>query len=137
MTLKNSEMNQFNYLFVLLLTLFSTQSSFTQTDPVVEKMIEMSEIDNQTMDHLDVLCNKFGGRLIGSDAYENAAEWATHKFNEWGMEVILDEAGELPVGFNRGPWFGRLLSDNGMILHFATPSYTSGTKGVQRGPKRN
>jgi len=26
-----------------------------------------------------------------------------------------------------------MLSDNGMILHFATPSYTAGTKGVQRG----
>jgi len=26
-----------------------------------------------------------------------------------------------------------MLSDNGMILNFATPSYTSGTKGVQRG----
>jgi len=49
------------------------------------------------------------------------------------MEVIMDEAGTVPVGFNRGPWFGRMLSDDGMILHFATPSYTSGTKGVQRG----
>lgn len=45
----------------------------------------------------------------------------------------MDEAGEVPVGFNRGPWFGRMLSESGMILHFATPSYTAGTKGVQRG----
>ncbi len=85
------------------------------------------------MDHLDVLCNRFGGRLIGSDAYENAAIWAGSKFKEWGMEVVYDEVGELPVGFNRGPWFGRMLSDEGMYLHYATPSYTSGTKGVQRG----
>jgi hypothetical protein len=49
------------------------------------------------------------------------------------MEVEKDEVGTLPVGFNRGPWFGRMLSENGMDLHFATPSYTSGTKGVQRG----
>ncbi len=85
------------------------------------------------MDHLDILCNRFGGRPIGSDAYENAAIWAASKFQEWGMEVEMDEVGELPVGFNRGPWFGRMLSDEGMHLHFATPSYTSGTKGVQRG----
>ncbi len=38
------------------------------------------------------------------------------------------------MGFNRGPWFGRMLSDDGMTLHFVTPSYTAGTKGVQRGP---
>jgi len=104
-----------------------------QTDPIVEKIIEIGKTDNRTMHHLDVLCNRFGGRLVGSDAYENATEWAAHQFRKWGLEVILDEAGEVPVGFNRGPWFGRMLSDNGMILHFATPSYTSGTKGVQRG----
>jgi hypothetical protein len=85
------------------------------------------------MNHLDVFSNRFGGRLIGSDAYENAAEWAVSKFKEWGMQVEMDYSGTLPVGFNRGPWFGRLLSDNGMQLHFATPSYTSGTKGVQKG----
>lgn len=104
-----------------------------QSDSVVHNIIELGTNDNQTMNHLDVLCNRFGGRPIGSDAYENAARWAANKFTEWGMEVEMDKVGELPVGFNRGPWFGRMLSDNGMQLHFATPSYTSGTKGVQRG----
>ena len=55
------------------------------------------------------------------------AEWMKREFERWGLEVHMEEAGTLPVGFNRGPWFGRMLSDNGMILHFATPSYTSGT----------
>ena len=45
------------------------------------------------------------------------------------IEAHLEEAGELPVGFNRGPWFGRLIGgDQAMDLHFVTPSYTSGTK---------
>jgi len=114
-------------------SLFLSLNIIAQTDPVVEKIIEIGTTDNQTMDHLDVLSNRFGGRPIGSDAYENAANWAASKFEEWGMEVIMDEVGELPVGFNRGPWFGRMLSDEGMHLHFATPSYTSGTKGIQRG----
>ncbi len=107
---------------------------YGQKDPVVRRIIEIGTTDNQTMDHLDVLANRFGGRPIGSDAYENAAEWAASRFREWGMDVIMDEVGELPVGFNRGPWFGRMLGDDGMHLHFATPSYTSGTRGVQRGP---
>jgi hypothetical protein len=51
----------------------------------------------------------------------------------WGLEVEIQEVGELPVGFDRGPWFGKMLDNDGMDLHFATPSYTSGTKGVQRG----
>lgn len=102
-------------------------------DKVVDKIIELGQTDNRTMEHLDVLSNRFGGRLVGSDAYENAANWAASKFREWGMEVIMDEVASVPVGFNRGPWFGRMLSEDGMVLHFATPSYTSGTKGRQRG----
>jgi hypothetical protein len=104
-----------------------------QQGKVVDRIIELGQTDNRTMHHLDVISNRFGGRLIGSDAYENAAEWCASQFRSWGMEVIMDEAGTVPVGFNRGPWFGRLLSENGMVLHFATPSYTAGTKGVQRG----
>lgn len=124
--------------FVILLSAFSfillfSVDGIAQNDPVIERIIELGNTDNHTMDHLDILTNRFGGRILGSDAYEQAARWAAEKFEEWGMEVIRDEVGELPVGFNRGPWFGRLLSDNGMILHFATPAYTSGTKGVQKG----
>src|SRR5512139_386308 len=104
-----------------------------QHNKVVDRIIELGQTDNRSMQHLDVIANRFGGRLVGSDAYDNAAEWCASEFRKWGMEVIMDEAGIVPVGFNRGPWFGRMLSDNGMDLHFATPSYTAGTKGVQRG----
>lgn len=102
-------------------------------DPVLARMIEMGRTDNRTMEHLDILCNRFGGRLVGSNAYDNSAEWAAAQFRAWGMEVIMDSAGMVPVGFNRGPWFGRMLDAEGMTLHFATPSYTVGTKGAQRG----
>ena len=46
----------------------------------VKKIIETAKADNQTMHHLDILSNRFGGRLIGSDAYENAAEWMLREF---------------------------------------------------------
>ena len=113
---------------LLITTLITAQQS-----KVVDRIIELGRSENMTMHHLDVISNRFGGRLAGSDAYENAALWCASEFRKWGMEVIMDEAGTVPVGFNRGPWYGRMLSDDGMILHFATPSYTSGTKGVQRG----
>ena len=125
------------YMRKLLLTCATlallTASPLFAQEEAVEKIIEMGQNDNRVMHQLDILTNRFGGRLIGSDAYENAAEWMVREFKSWGLDVRLEEAGSVPVGFNRGPWFGRLLSDNGMILHFATPSYTSGTKGVQRG----
>lgn len=119
-------------LYPLLLILLACTSSFAQNG-VVDRIIELGATDNRAMKHLDVLSNRFGGRPIGSDAYDNAVEWCAAQFEEWGLEVYIEEAGEVSVGFNRGPWFGRMLSDDGMILHFATPSYTAGTKGVQRG----
>ena len=77
---------------------------------VIDKIIENGTKDNRTMHHLDVLTNRIGGRLLGSDAYENATYWAAGLFEKWGLEVQVIEVGELPVGFNRGPWFGRMLS---------------------------
>ena len=122
-----------NLILAAILILLATGKAYAQPDTIFNRIIEIGITDNRSMDHLDVLSNRIGGRLIGSDAFENASVWAASKFNEWGMEVVFDEVGEVPVGFNRGPWFGKLLSENGMQLHFATPSYTSGTKGVQRG----
>ena len=117
----------------IAIALVSLSLTYAQPARVIKSIIEEGKTNNQAMHHLDVLCNRFGGRPIGSDAYENAAEWAASKFREWGMEVQMDEAGTLPIGFNRGPWFGKMLGGDGMILHFATPSYTSGTKGIQKG----
>ena len=113
--------------FALLPTLGWGQSA------AVKKIMEMAREDNRTMQHLDILCNRFGGRPIGSDAYENAAEWAMRCFREWGYEVEYEKAGELSVGFNRGGWWGRAMGEYTETLYFTTPSYTSGTKGPQRG----
>jgi len=120
-------------LFIVITIVFGQLMVLAQTDSVVNRIVSLGQTDNQTMVLLDELCNGIGGRLIGSNAYDNAVKWAASKFEEWGMDVLIEEVGVLPVGFNRGPWFGRMLSHNGEILHFATPSYTVGTKGVQRG----
>ena len=81
----------------------------------------------------DYASNRFGGRETGSNAYTDATAWAVWQFKQWGLEAELDEAGEVPVGFNRGPWFGKMIKPAEKALFFGTPSYTAGTKGVQRG----
>lgn len=118
---------------LILLTILTFSSFSYAQDGVTKKIIEIGQTDNRAMQHLDVLTNRIGGRLSGSDAYNNAVEWTASQMRSWGIEVRVEEAGSVPVGFNRGPWFGKLLGENGMTLHFATPSYTSGTKGVQTG----
>ena len=102
-------------------------------DKMVRKIIEMAQTDNRTMQYDDFLANVIGGRIVGSHNLEDAEKWVAEQFESWGLEVMVQEVGEIGVGFSRGPWFGRMLSEDGMQLHFATPSYTAGTKGPQRG----
>jgi len=105
-----------------------------QDDPIVRKIIELGTRDNQVMTWNDYASNRFGGRETGTNAYTDAAAWAVWQFRQWGLEAELDEVGELPVGFNRGPWFGKMLKPTEKPLRFGTPSFTAGTKGIQRGP---
>ena len=119
---------------ILFLGLMTGLMASVAQDAAVKQIIDLGRTDNRVMDHLDVLTNRIGGRPVGSDAYDNATEWVAHKFKSWGLEVELHEGGTVPVGFNRGPWFGRMLGgDQAMNLHFVTPSYSAGTKGLQRG----
>lgn len=104
-----------------------------QDDPVVAKIIQLGKSDNQVMTWSDYASNRFGGRETGTNAYNDATQWAVWQFKQWGIDAELDEAGEVPVGFNRGPWFGRMLKPGDKALHFGTPSFTAGTKGVQKG----
>ena len=102
-------------------------------DKVVKSVLELGRTDNRVMQHADHLSNVIGGRIVGSAALSEAEAWAAEQFRSWGLEVMIQEAGTIPVGFNRGPWFGRMLSEDGMVLHFGTPSYTAGTRGKQCG----
>ena len=120
--------NFFLTLAVLLLSL-----SVAAQDKVTQKVLEMGRTDNRTMEHADFLANRIGGRLIGSYSLVQAEQWVKDQFESWGLEVMMQEVGEINVGFNRGPWFGRMLGGDGMNLHFCTPSYTAGTKGPQMG----
>jgi len=104
-----------------------------QDDPVVAKIIQLGTTDNQVMTWNDYASNRFGGRETGSNAYTDATQWAVWQFKQWGLEAELEEVGEVPVGFNRGPWFGKMVIPTEKALRFGTPSFTAGTKGVQRG----
>lgn len=123
------------HIILTAVAVFASAASFhSNAESPVDKIIKEGTENNQVMDHLDILTGRFGGRLIGSDAYENAAQWVAYKMNEWGIPVKMEEAGEVPVGFNRDAWSGRAYGVDGLdYLHFATPSYTSGTHGRQRG----
>ena len=122
----------FSFALLALIATCCSLGAFAQ-DKVVKKIIETGTTDNRTMEHADFLANRIGGRPIGSAALTEAEAWVKEQFESWGLEVMVQEAGQINVGFNRGPWFGRMISEDGMNLHFATPSYTAGTRGKQAG----
>ena len=123
-------------LMYMLTVLAAISFSFglSAQDKTVRKIIETGTTDNRTMVHADHLANVIGGRIVGSAALTEAEAWVKEQFESWGLEVLVQEAGTINVGFNRGPWSGRMLSEDGMMLHFGTPSYTAGTHGKQAGP---
>jgi cyclophilin family peptidyl-prolyl cis-trans isomerase len=104
-----------------------------QNDPVIDRIIDLGKNDNKVMEHIDYITNRFGARITGSDGYYSSCVWAVNTMRSWGMMAELQEAGEMPVGFNRGAWFGKMITPDAMSLEFGTPSYTSGTKGRQKG----
>lgn len=119
-------------LTIFLLVLMGTASLLAQ-DKVVGKVLELGRTDNRVMQHADYISNNIGGRLIGTRNLQDAESWVAEQFRSWGLEVMVQEVGEINVGFERGPWSGRMLSEDGMVLHFGTPAYTAGTKGPQKG----
>jgi len=121
---------------VLVAALAFSALPFAQgtVDPVVGKIIELGTKDNRTLIWNDYASNRFGGRETGTNSYTDATQWAVWQLKQFGLDARLEEVGELPVGFNRGPWFGKMLKPTEKSLRFGTPSFTAGTKGIQRGP---
>ncbi len=102
-------------------------------DKVTKTVLELGRTDNRVMELEEYVSRNIGGRLVGTHMLNHAEEWVAAQFRSWGYDVKLQEAVTIGIGFDRGPWSGRMLSEDGMVLHFGTPAYTAGTAGPQKG----
>lgn len=102
-------------------------------DATARRIVALGTGEPRVMDWLDILSNRFGGRMAGSDAYTHASQWAHMQLRQWGVQAELEEAGQMPLGFNRGPWAARMLTPVAQPLRMAAPAYTAGTRGMQQG----
>jgi hypothetical protein len=106
-----------------LLVLFAVSAAaFAQVTPDQFAAIRKEGLANsQVMAHLDHLVNRIGPRLTSSDNLTNACEWARDTFQSFGIEnAHLEQWGDFEVGFNRGPWWGRMTqprSDGARLQH--------------------
>lgn len=109
---------------------------------IVRRVIRAGRMDNRVMDHLTTLTQRFGPRLTGSTACEEAALWARDRFDAWGLEnARLETWGEIAVRFDRGPSAGAVYAPGrrgemtrARELQFTTLAWTPGTDGEARGP---
>ena len=106
-----------------------------QVTPEQFAIIKNEGLENsQVMAHLDHLVNRIGPRLTGSDNLTVAGDWAVDKFKSFGIEnARLEQWGDYAVGFNRGPWWGRMTKPVEMEFVCNTNAWTAGTKGPARG----
>ncbi len=116
------------------LVLSSALASARTQESDAGKVIALGRAESRVMEHLDHLTNRIGPRLTGSDGFRNACEWARGQFESFGLQNCrLEQWGEFPVGFNRGPAAGRMIAPEKKELHFGTNAWTAGTKGPVSG----
>ena len=110
-----------------------------ELSPAAAAIVAASRAGSQVMRPLDYLTNAIGGRLTGSQDLVQACEWAVDELKSMGLQnVHLESWGEVPVAFDRGPWFGAMYWQDGEttqreVLEFNTPAWSAGTKGLRRG----
>jgi carboxypeptidase Q len=106
-----------------------------QSPSPLQKIIDESKRDNRVMAHLRELCFNIGARPTGSPECTKAEKWALAKFKSFGLDnAHLEQWGEVPVGFSRGPnnW-AKLIEPFEEEIQFSTNCWMPGTEGPQMG----
>lgn len=95
-------------------------------DPVVQRVVELGHTDNRVQEHLRHLTEEIGPRLTSSHNLMRAEAWTRDQFKSWGLQAWLEQWGTVPVGFDRGPWSGGMVSPERVDYDFITRSWTPG-----------
>ena len=107
------------------------------TDPLIlDRIVETGKSQSQVMSMLDELTTKIGPRLTGSTNGARSTAWAIKKLQEFGYaNARLEEAGEVPVGFDRGKrQIAKIVAPFEKTIEFTTDAWMPGTEGPSRGP---
>ncbi len=102
-------------------------------DAVVARIVELGTRDSQAGPMLKEMTESFGPRLTGSHGLMAAEVWCRDKFRSFGLDAELEQWGEIAVGFDRGPWSGKMVAPEALDLVFTTPAWTPGVFGPVRG----
>src|ERR1700730_3207226 len=80
-----------------------------------------------SMEKLEEMCDRFGARLTGTQAHEDAAQWAAEQFRSSGIKNVKLESITLPNGWQRGWAQSEIISPVQRKLHLESVSWTPST----------
>jgi hypothetical protein len=102
-------------------------------DPVIAAIVEEGLRRSEAEDHLRHLTRAIGPRLTSSHALMDAERWAVEEFAALGLDARLEHWGDYPVGFDRGPATGGMVSPTAVPFDFTTAAWSPGISGPARG----
>jgi carboxypeptidase Q len=106
-----------------------------QADPqTIERILDEGKNRNQVMRFIRHLAVDIGPRLTGSPGLVRAEQYAMAEFRRMGVDdVRLEQWGEVPVGFARGPLqVARMVEPYPTDMVFTIPAWSNGTNGLIR-----
>jgi len=114
------------------LSVLAFAQSPSQLKPVTDQLAG-SIYTGPSMATLRELTDSFGGRVTGSPAYQQSAEWAAAKFRSYGIQNVRLEPFSVPAGWQRGTASGGLVSPLPRPLNVASMGWSPSTPagGVQ------
>ncbi len=122
-------------LLLLQMQLVAWEDKLDSASSLDMKLMQMAKEDSEIMSNLTHLSDHIGPRLTGSHNLKRANDWAAEKMKSYGLENVRLEAWELPVQWERGHAYARIVEpDNGKTLHLAAMGWTPSTKGKVVGP---
>ena len=120
---------------VLLSVLAISAVAFGQGDTdTIARIIAEGKNNSQVWDHLTYLSDQIGPRLTGSTRMMQANVWTRDQFAAYGLSnAHLDKWGEIPVRFDRGPSWAKMIEPTEREFQFTARAWSAGTAGPMRG----
>jgi carboxypeptidase Q len=107
------------------LSLMSAQPNQDLTRPLGQ--VSAIVMTGESMEMLRQLTDDIGARLVGSQAYERAMQWAAAKFREAGLTNVRLEEFTLPNGWQRGPARARMVAPTSRSLRIGSVGWGPST----------
>jgi carboxypeptidase Q len=110
--------------------------SRSNTEGVVldKKILADAKTGSEIMKNLQYLSDVVGPRLTGSANLKRANQWTAQKMESYGLSNVHLEPWEIPIGWERGTAYARIIEpDNGRTLFLAAAGWSPSTNGRVQG----